>query len=357
MSLHRRFPGAQEALLALVTTACLAVLLEIGWRWAGHAPRVDPGVAPSVNTYLLVSDPRLGFRNRADGSFRNRAVAAAPLVTTDRDGFRNGLGWDPDGEEPVLVFLGDSTTFGAEVEDDRTGPSEVARRLSGRVRALNAAVRAYNTVQSLRMLERVLELHPRVRWAVYMVCGNDWRENLDPAIHYPAVAPSVRRTAEGFRSIEPSSSRPPGTPVTEAYVPRSIRLQLWGLRRSAVLNTLFVAGPPLGRPPTTRASLDELTAVFVELLGRMRRLAEGHGVTLGVTYYTRIDDESWRRTAEAAAEAGVPFLPIHDAFTREAADYAAPKANGGYDEHYGTLGTRTWAEALEPHLRKWLEEG
>jgi len=95
-----------------------------------------------------------------------------------------------------VMMVGDSTVFCAEVPDEETTASHLARFLEGAghpVSVLNAGVRGYSTVQSKRMMAECLQRYPSVRVAVYCYCDNDWFENLRPKEYWPAVAPTVRR--------------------------------------------------------------------------------------------------------------------------------------------------------------------
>ncbi len=96
-------------------------------------------------------------------------------VPSQECGFRNGYGWVPEGDSPVVLFVGDSTIFYDEVNDEETGPSDVAKLLGPDwgVRVLNAGCRGYNTLQSKRMLLECLERFPSTVVVVYVYCAND----------------------------------------------------------------------------------------------------------------------------------------------------------------------------------------
>ena len=184
-----------NALLVVFSVLVSLALGEAAIRLTGLRP-LPLGVTDREPAERNVSerDPRLGFRPRPNIAFANKKIYGAPMVTTDRYGYRNGLGWDPDGTLPIIAFVGDSTTFAAEVADEDTGPSEVARMLKpqSNVRVLNAGARGYNTLQSKRRMEEVFERFPDVRAIVYLYTSNDYVENLNPIVYYPALSPTMR---------------------------------------------------------------------------------------------------------------------------------------------------------------------
>lgn len=168
--------------------------------------------------YFAVCDRRLGFRNRPLGSFRSLNIVGHPVNTTDKYGYRNGFGWSPEGSEPIVLFVGDSITFCSEVNDDETGPSQVAKLLSEEfdVRVLNAGVRAYNTLQAKRTLEECLERFDCIEIVVYTHCGNDLEENMVANIHFPCKSPVVARDSSSgeFRVVEVTD---PAVPWGESF--------------------------------------------------------------------------------------------------------------------------------------------
>lgn len=122
--------------------------LEVWLRLFGYSPLQLPKPGTSPQGYFWICDQSMGFRNRPNGQYRYDAMQANPLVTTDEYGYRNGVGWKTQGDSPIIAFIGDSTTFCAEVNDDQTGPSEVAKLLTPkfRWRVLNAGVRGYTAL-------------------------------------------------------------------------------------------------------------------------------------------------------------------------------------------------------------------
>ena len=401
----------KRLLILLLSPVVFLLLLELAFRAAGLEP-ASPSPA-DVTGYFWINDEHLGFRNRPDGSFRYEGIASNPRVTTDRFGYRNGAGWDPDGEDPIVAFVGDSAVFCAEVDDDRTGPSEVHKALGADfdLRVLNAGVRGYGTLQAKRMLEECSSKFPEIVAVVYVFCGNDPLDDLDPCRHFPAVSPSAWWIADEGRLVEvefknpfvrPGQSLTPSEPwgrrgegsrsvlsqigeplegwrrellavltelqgVREADEPREKRLDRElrdALRqRSAAFNRLqaLVTGALGRRGLAPSAFPAEATwvaetrgrEVLVTLLREMERTCGERGIDLLVTAFTRVNVENELLKA-SCLEAGVQFAPLHESFVDEHWTYAARRDNGTYDGHYGAKGTRTFAAALAPALREVL---
>lgn len=171
-------------------------LLELCFRIAGYQPLTiySPHRYPNTpQAYYAISDQTLGFRNRANGAYHYQLIKGNPLSTTDSYGYRNGIGWTEDATTPIILFVGDSTLFAAEVNDHETITSEIAKLLSPqfKIRILNAGVRGYNTLQAKRMMAECLERFPMIKLVVYMYCNNDYYHNFNPFL-YPTPAPTVR---------------------------------------------------------------------------------------------------------------------------------------------------------------------
>lgn len=149
--------------------------------------------APAFESYFLVSDQDLGYCYRPIRSAVHEKFRGQPTVTTDRYGYRAGPAWNPDGDGPIVLLVGDSTTFCAEVPDDATGAVRLWELLDleGGVRVLNAGVRGYSTLQSTLRLEQTLAAHESVAVAVYLFTPNDLFDNLQPAHKLPRCVPTA----------------------------------------------------------------------------------------------------------------------------------------------------------------------
>jgi len=372
-------------LLGAVVALFLALgVAEVGLRLLGYGPR--PWGATAAG-YFWVADTELGFRNRPDGSFRNRAIVGQPLVTTDDQGFRRGLGWDGGEGVPAVVMVGDSTTFCAEVGDDRTAASELARQLGGKVQVLNAGVAGYSTVQARRMLRRCLELYPSIRVAVHMHCGNDLVENLNPVVYHPAWAPTVRwdAGANAFVDVPPAvAPEAAGRPVAPPAVGRlHLALHRLGQGSAVARLTEAVARRALGLAPvygpTVELESGAVGPVFVGTerwqqqvewalqnrgveavqaeLQAMDAMCRERGVTLLVTEYEagRGGGSGELDLARLSHAAGVRFVDLRPAFPGPPQGYRARQVTGDLDPHWGAEGTRAFAAAMAPEVATVLE--
>jgi hypothetical protein len=388
----------KKALLSAVTTLLLLLLGELVLRLLGYVPPLmeeteqgHSGV--SLTGYFWVADRTLGFRNRPHGRFVNFKIVGKPLVTTDPLGYRNGLGWSTKPGAPVVAFIGDSTTFCAEVADDRTGPSEVARLLTGKVRArvLNAGVRGYNTVQAKRSLEQVLSRFPETRVVVYTYAQNDYLENLNPIVYHPARAPTIWRDASGRwveREVD-SPVAPPGESFVSAEAVRTAGRQkesprVWltnRLRARSVLvdRLLALLRKAMGESRTSRGILELSDGSLGPLAGgtaewkSQREWAREHGAGEGLEDLLARMNETCRKRgvkflatefnlgegtgefAEHCRRAGVACLDLRASFPRPPLSYAARTAQG-YDGHYGAEGTRAFARAVAPRVEAALSQ-
>ncbi|NQU26552.1 MAG: SGNH/GDSL hydrolase family protein [Candidatus Nealsonbacteria bacterium] len=349
------------------------LVLEVLMRFCGYGPAVAPNDPTETHKldafeYFTVCDRRLGYRNRADGKFSSPYIDGRPRSTTDAFGYRNGTGWTAEGDRPIVLFIGDSTTFCSEVNDEQTGPSEVAKLLAAEfdVRVLNAGVRGYSTLQSKRMLQECLDRFPQVVVAVYTHCGNDLAESLVPDLRFPIKVPVAEWHAnpEEIREIE----------VTEPAVP-------WG--------TSFLRWEPPGPPPgvVEGASrwLDTCSALWhrcrigmrrlggdveltdaqwnawarthggEEVLGgllvEMDRLCQDRDVTFVTTsFYSGSEIGTPSDFAETATAEGIRHVSLIEHFTDPAQTYLARCVDGQTNAHYGPTGTKTYAAAMAPAL-------
>ncbi len=165
---------------------------------------------------LFVKDHLLHWKLRADAEIPFRKH----LVTTDRYGFRSAA---PDEDAKVVLCLGDSCTFGWDVDQADTFPAGLQRLLNdsqthpGTWSVINAGVPGYTSHQvRLRAEQLIAEFHP----SVVVVCiGNNeaWPvERSDRVISESTPAPSLLQSvlthsrflawlAESVRPEQPQS--------------------------------------------------------------------------------------------------------------------------------------------------------
>jgi len=146
--------------LALISTAICLLALEVGLRirrGAGLGADPDPTRAVRMHgaMYPTRYDPELGY-TPAPGVHEVSGARA----TIDARGLREN-GNPPPAEQPSVLALGDSFTFGDEVDDRSTWPAALERRLGRRV--WNGGVFGYGLDQvALRAEQLSAELAPAV---------------------------------------------------------------------------------------------------------------------------------------------------------------------------------------------------
>jgi len=398
---RRELPLRKKLLFMMAVFLPVLLALELSMRiWGdGSAKPVGPAgpqEAPkeppplSAFQYYSICDENLGFRNRRNGSFRSPHIDGTPLSTTDRFGFRNGYGWTAEGDSPIVLFLGDSITFAAEVNDDQTGPSEVAKLLADEfdVRVLNAGVRGFGTVQSKRMLVECFRQFESIVAVVYTHCGNDLEENMVPNLRNPARAPvMLRDEATGeFREVDVTElAVPPGEdfldwepePLPHSSPTTAEKVTAWMERHSALCHFVFARVReiheeffedeyefPSGKYFVPASEYGKWNAwarrhggeeVLQRLVVEMDGICRDHGAAfLTTSYADGTEIEAAERFAEICAEVDVRFVDLKHAFQGPWRSYFALRTDGTYDPHYGPEGTKAYAAALAPALNEVL---
>jgi len=126
-------------------------------------------------------DERLGWspRPNSDGYFSNPANGIEAYVKFDENGIRENGNLNYTGSTGSILVLGDSTTVGLEVDNDKTYVAVLERLLfesNCKVRVYNAGVRGYGTDQSFW---RMQHLYDRLKpdHVLYMFSDNDFVNN------------------------------------------------------------------------------------------------------------------------------------------------------------------------------------
>ena len=365
--------GKKVALLAFLFCASL-VAGEVALRTLKYSPMALPTDSSlqvfAVVRYFWVADSHLGFRNVANGRFRNTFLKEAPIVTTDSNGFRNGYTCTDSDNAPVIVFVGDSTIFCAEVDDEHTGPSEVAKILCKdyNVQVVNAGVRGYSTLQSLRMINKTLKIYKNVLAAVYVACGNDFIENMNlhPYANTPIAVWDENIRDVRIRELE-KATMPWGEHLAEAEVLSQFTGRLsWrrkitdSIRSKSAFLHLFLTEMKAAAHVTEYSVGGESTQDkgMVELLRRMKKCCIANECSLITTAFTKgghSDNSAADRTRSLCREAQVNYVDIRDAFQGDSLSYAAVRSDGLLDLHYGKTGTAAFGRALAPSLEKLLK--
>jgi hypothetical protein len=159
-------------LFSLVPVTALLLGGEIGVRLC-RAPLYfgsfrDLRVDLMRRGYPAMPDARLGYVPQPD--FVGADNHWGTRVTIDGDGFRrNGSGPPPPGDKCV-VAVGDSFTFGDQVDDDASWPAQLEARLGRRVR--NGGVFGYSFVQTILRGEDLIARFPVDTLVVSLICDD-----------------------------------------------------------------------------------------------------------------------------------------------------------------------------------------
>ena len=142
---------AQGILLGLISVCVTVAALELALR-VHHDRLLQFDSLRPVESRVgrMKYDPRLGWTPRPGRFVRDRTSTVNPLGLRD-SGRRLSTK-----TRPVLA-VGDSFTFGDEVEDDETWPAYLEEVLNQRV--LNAGVGAYGIDQAVLRAEALLDQH------------------------------------------------------------------------------------------------------------------------------------------------------------------------------------------------------
>jgi len=255
----------------------------------------------------------------------------AYTVKTNALGLR---GPAPAGGLPLVLCLGDSTTFGSYVADDEAYPFALGERLaSERLGVLNAGCPHTTLSDQYEVLERSLEtLKPRV--VVLLFCGNDLYE-LEKS---PAKARALKRR-------NPISDLASSLAISDAAI---------SLTLSARHSYLRAKGPwpvPL-RPDQGRTAgdSDERWERYERELARTLKLTRSKGAKLilcAFPGYLEIAEaepcEIETRLPAMAARAGVSYVDLYAPFraAKEQKLYLLP-----HDAHASAIGNRLVAKTL-----------
>lgn len=169
--------SSRRVLALLVLGSVLLSLAAAELAWRGTADDVElftfrnfalarlslyDSAYPSTHDPLLGWIPEPGYEGLKDNVWKTR-------VHIDDDGFRSNGRTPPPG--PAILAVGDSFTFGDEVDDDATFPSRLEARLGRRV--VNAGVFGYGLDQSVLRGERYLDEAPRPAAVVLQAVRDD----------------------------------------------------------------------------------------------------------------------------------------------------------------------------------------
>jgi lysophospholipase L1-like esterase len=342
--------GGRLALLAASIVATLVVLelgcrLALGGQYLRHWPNLVLDLREGTARYaqqVLSHDPELGFTPRP-GNVR-------PDGTHDADGMRSTPPLAGVADRPLLLATGDSFTYGEEVDDAETWPSQLQTLL--RVRVVNGGVGSYGLDQIVLRTERLARtLRPQA--IVVSFIADDLRRN-ELSRFVGLDKPHFVPTADGLALT-------PG-PVP---LPRPARqsLSVWhhALGWSALLDAVLSRiGWPEDWPYDSVRALPPGSGERMAC-PLMKRLATLAVPLLVVAQY---DPAAWqgdataaeqRRQAKAvlhcAEQAGLAVLDTYDTFTTAAGRQATQQLFAPQD-HLDARGNAIIARAVADALKR-----
>jgi hypothetical protein len=308
--------------------------------------------------FPIEADAEMGFvpaRNASTFRRHPRSGLAYHLFTSDRRARVSAPGQATPPRVDMLT-IGCSFSWGHGIENPETYTSLVASRTG--LRVANLAFSSYGTVQAVQMLERSLDLRPRV--VVYGVIQDHVKRNLSACA--PTYGPACLPTAwVDFDDAGQPFLHPPD-PDAYAFNRRFwdaffFRSRSWPgrLAVAAEADLRRIAAAPAhdtGDPARREAALEFL-------LGRMRAATTGAGAQLVIVYIPYLERGSTNAIPPALAAAlrsvdgdGVTVLDLTPVITRYYADPARPLLRFERDAHPNALAHALIAGELEATLRR-----
>jgi hypothetical protein len=168
----------KNLLLVLVSTTA-ALLIGI---WVAAYLTVWTPAMSSVGPGIALYDPEIGLVPRPSAhnhlifpAIADRSHFEFDIYTDDRGARVDGPGQASAPRYDILT-VGDSFTWGFALENKDTYAARLRRELGASV--ANLAMASYGTTQSLQLLERNLELRPRL--VVYGIIAHHFERNVSP---------------------------------------------------------------------------------------------------------------------------------------------------------------------------------
>jgi len=295
-------------LLAVASIGLTLVVFEIALRTLPIGPSAapHPDAGPIGRLFTRSADPQLGFEHARNVHVHfpphpvgERATPAWD-VWIDANGLRrNGRG-DPLASELRGICLGDSTMFGAGLNDDETIPAQlgaiVSQRLGRSFECLNLGVSNYTTAQEVTLFRHVQALRFDPSVVVLGIFTNDFK-----------VESGRIEVREGETQL--LSSDAPAALENPLESLRVVRLAAVGtLAFRDWLRRIGLYPPANGKPLRP----EEIAAVY-GALDELRAMLEPRGIPLVILLFPR-DWQLGARDREAATErqrASLAYCRLH----------------------------------------------
>jgi hypothetical protein len=353
----RRLSVRVLRLLTAAITAAACIALAAGY-YALRAREYSSLDLVLEGDFPIEADDEIGFvpvRNGATLRRHPRMGLAYHLFTSDRRARVDARG-EATPPRVDLMTIGCSFSWGHGIENHETYTALIARRAG--LRAANFAFSSYGTVQAVQMLERNLDLRPRV--VVYGVIQDHVKRNLSGCA--PAYGPACLPCAwVGFDADGRPVVRPPDRDAfafnrrfwdtfffRRGSWPRRLAVTVEADARRLAGETSFDKGDPAARQ-----------AALELLLGRMRARTREAGAHLVVVYIPYLERGGTNPPPPALSAAlrsvtgdGVTILDLAPAVLRYYADPARPLLRFERDAHPNAAAHVLIADELEGTLRR-----
>jgi hypothetical protein len=296
---------------------------------------------PVRNAASLRAHPRAGLRYHVFTSDRRARVS------------RRGERTPP---EVALLTVGDSFSWGHGVENEDTYTARLGRRWG--VPAANLAFSAYGTVQSLQMLQRSLDLRPRL--VVYGFIADHMKRNVSPC------APAYGPLCLPFSYVGLDAA---GAPVLRRPDPRlfAVNRRFWDefffarkVGPGQVLAAAEAEWTRLARTPRPEAPDDPATRerILERLVGDMARSSASAGAALVIVHIPYFErggtnpmPEPLRDALDRLHAPNVAVLDLAPLVQRHYADPSAPLLRFDRDRHPNPAAHALIADVLDAFVR------
>jgi hypothetical protein len=250
-----------------------------------------------------------------------------------------------------LLTVGDSFSWGHGVENEDTYTARLAARWN--VPAANVAFSAYGTVQAAQMLERSLDLRPRL--VVYGFIADHMKRNISPCA--PAYGPLCLPVS--YVGLDERGAPVVRRPAADLF---AANRRFWDefffakevgprqLRAAAQAEWIRLTRTPHAEAPDDAATRER---VLVLLLARMADAAEKAGARLlvvDIPYFERgtgrAMPEPLRSAMRTLRRPSVAFLDLGPAVDRHYADPSAALLRFDRDRHPNAAAHALMADAI-----------
>jgi len=343
--------------LALASVLMCLLAAEVGFRLLDPFPYYSPDqITHTYHGNLSMYDTRLGWRGVPDGAARITTHNNQFGVLHNPSGFRDLAHEDSTDRRPGIAFLGDSFTWGYEVEWEEMFVNILRERLP-QYEIYNLAHNGYGTDQSL-LTYRYWRTHGDTRLVVLVFTENDVDDNNAARRYFKnkpkfemlygqvvlAGVPVEREDAwDAAQRSEDDTETRPSWIRDVAFCSHLLHDMYYRLRG--------LCGSGETPSPADEAPDLQLTSA---LLRELNREVQGRGAELLIVFvpskseiYELTDTEPYQRAiARLCREHGIGFLDLapafHDTWLR---------TYYRLDMHWNPRGHRVAAAVIAEHLR------